>query len=667
MNKSRTLLVILFFFVFFAALIAKLVDIQILRSEELKYYANKQQTNVQEIQAERGLIFDRNNILLVHNRNDLSFYVDLRMLPGSKKDELASIFSKTFGRNLSHYRKLLSQSGKTICFEKKAPSDKAFELVDYDLAALFYREDPTRIYQYGSLASHILGYVNHEYKGVNGIAKTFENELNGENGTRLIERNAIGELITIAEEETKSALAGDDIYLTIDKSYQCLLEEELKAGLQKYQGESAVGIIIDPNTGEILALANIQDFDPNRYWMFNDFQRKNRAITDSYEPGSTFKAVTIAALFEEETCKENDVINVEKGTYKYRNKFIHDTRKHNYLTVEGVIRESSNIGMAKLIQQLDEEIYYQYVRDFGFGNITSVSLPGEVGGKLWVPAEWSKFTKTYMSFGYGISVTPIQLVSAFCALINGGILYKPLILKKQVDKDGNLIKETSPVVVRRVISENTSRRVRNLLKNAVRNGTGTAAALDDIEVAGKTGTSKMIVNGTYSNQNYYSSFIGFFPAENPSLVCYVLVNDPKKEKYGSKVAAPIFKNIAERLIKDDPDRFLNNDRESFNKNDEDQKTLEDELRFVKVSKPPGNSLRRDTDITTVTAKNIMPDLKGYTIKEALKILNKLGINYSVNGSGVVIEQSVKPGSKITGKMVCKLSCSQVIVEGTRVY
>ena len=241
-------------------------------------------------------------------------------------------------------------------------------------------------------------------------------------------------MITVADEETVPAIPGDNLFLTINKTYQGILTEELIKGLETYKGKSVSGILIDPNTGEILALANAEHFDPNYYWKYDDFQRKNRVITDTYEPGSTFKTITLADLFNEGNCKESDLVYVENGKYKFRNSYIYDTHKNKYLTVKGVMEESSNIGIAKLTQELDAETYYKYLRDFGFGTYTSLSLPGEVKGKLRSPLNWSKLTKTYMSFGYGLSVTPLQLAAAFCSVINGGILYEPQILKKQVEK-----------------------------------------------------------------------------------------------------------------------------------------------------------------------------------------------------------------------------------------
>ena len=665
MNNSRALIIILFVFVFFFGLVIKLIDVQLVKGEELKYYAQKQQTNFETIKAERGLIYDRNDILLVYNRHDVSFYVDLRMLPQKKKSEIADLFSKTFGKSKSHYLKLLNQKPKTICLEKKAPLEKASLLNDYKLSAMFSVDDPSRVYHYGSLGSHILGYVNNDYSGVNGIDKYFNDLLSGRDGKRLIERNAIGGLITVNEDNTIPAFPGKNLFLTIDKSYQSIIESELKSGIEEFDAESGVGIIMDPNTGEILALCNVDDFDPNLYWKYSDEQRRDKAITDTYEPGSTFKAFSLAALLEENKCKEKDLVFVENGRYKYKTAYITDSHKNTYLTVKGVFEESSNIGMSKLIQKLDDNDFYKYLRAFGFGNYSSICLPGETSGKLKKPDEWSGITKAFMSFGYEVSVTPIQLITAYSSLINGGMLYQPLLVKRVEDSDGNIIVENSPKVVRKVISGKTSDRMIALLKSVVENGTGEIAKSDLITIGGKTGTSKIASDGKYMSGKYNSSFVGFFPAENPKLICLVLINSPKTQYYGGKVAAPIFKKIVERIVQSDPSKFLKNKlNESI-----DQKFSENQSLSDKKTK----SIEQQTNFKFASisaqskSKNLMPDLNGLTMKEALEILSGLGIKYRMNGSGIVTSQSIDPGIKINQNSSCIIKCSELKISGVNIY
>ncbi len=666
MINRRLLLIVLFAFISFIILIIKLVDIQIVKSEELRYYAERQQTSVDKIKADRGLIYDRNNSLLVYNRDDITFFADMRMTSEAEKIKIADKFASVFGKSKTHYLSLMKAKGRNVCLEKKVSGEKAILLKSIRMPSVFSVDDPTRVYYYKDLAAHLLGYVNSNYNGVSGVAKTFDDILSGEDGAMIVERDAIGDMITVEEEQTKPAVPGLNIYLTIDKAFQSILEDELEAGVKEYDAASGVGIIMNPNTGEILALANIQDFDPNNYWEYSDDQRRNRAITDTYEPGSTFKSFTLASLLDQNLCKENESVFVENGRYKVKSVYISDTHEHAYLTVKGIIEQSSNIGISKLVQRLDDESFYKYARGFGFGNFTSVSLPGEVKGTLKKPDEWGSLTKTFMSFGYEIAVTPLQLITGYCAIVNGGILYEPRILLKEASRDGGTVVTNSPREVRRVISESTSLRMRKLLVGVVENGTGKNARIDGVSIGGKTGTSQRIIDGSYSKASYNSSFIGFFPADNPQVVCLVLLNSPKIGRYGGLAAAPIFKNVAKRIIERDPeiikpleDNKINQDLKVAGvRNTQDDNVVYTNAAFHSP----------DPDLISVCMeKKIMPDLSSYHIKDAITILSGLGVRYVMNGTGMVISQSIAPGSKIKKGQLCRLECKEIAVNGTSVY
>jgi cell division protein FtsI (penicillin-binding protein 3) len=666
MNNQRVLLIVLFAFISFVILIVKLVDIQIVKGEELKYYAERQQTSVEKIKAERGLIYDRNNSLLVYNRDDVSFYVDMRMTKASDKIKIAKKFSSVFGNSREHYMRLMKAKGRNICLEKKASGDKAILLKNFRMESVFVKEDPTRVYYYKDLASHVLGYVNSNNDGINGVARTFNDVLSGEDGAMLVERDAIGDMITVEEEQTKPAVPGLNIILTINKTYQSILENELEKGVKEYKASSGIGIIMNPNTGEILALANNEDYNPNEYWKFSDEQRRDRAITDTYEPGSTFKSFAMASLIDQNLCKENENIYVENGSYKIKSVYIRDTHKHTYLSVKGIIEQSSNIGISKLIQRIDDESYYKYLRGFGFGNYTSVPLPGEAKGTLKKPNRWGSLTKIFMSFGYEIAVTPLQLITAYCAIINGGTLYEPKILLREKSKDGKTVLDKSPRQIRRVISESTSSRMRRMLVGAVENGTGKNAQIEGISVGGKTGTSQKLVDGNYSKEQYNSSFIGFFPAGNPKIICLILLNSPKVERYGGLTAAPVFKNVAKKIIERDSDILKPQNRKSFNEN----------LKVINAKKLNDNDvvysnasyLPPDPKIISACMENkIMPDLSNYSIKDAVFVLSKLGVRYKIEGSGMIMSQSIAPGTKIIKGKVCSLICKEISVSGTAVY
>jgi len=658
MNNSRVLIILGSILIFFIALVIKLVDIQILHAEEYSYNAQRQQTGVEKISADRGLIYDRNNVLLVYNRTDISFFADLRMLKQSAKKEIAKLFAKKFNKSLVYYLSLMKDSKKTICLEKKVPGEIAASLKSIKHSGFFFKEEPTRVYHYNNLASHVLGYINNENQAVMGISEFYDDAIDGEDGSRLIQKNALGEIVTVEDETINPAVSGDNFYLTIDKNYQLILEEEIRKGVDEFSAVSGIGIIMNPNTGEVLALANIDDFNPNEYWSFNDFQRRNRAITDTYEPGSTFKSFTIASLLDQKLCKLTEKVNLENGKYKYKSVNIRDTHPFNSLDIVGILEQSSNIGVAKLVQRIDDEKYFKYLRGFGFGNSTSLTLPGETAGKLRKPTEWSKVSKAYLSFGYEISVTPIQILSGYCALINGGVLYEPQLIHRQVSFDGELVNEFKPKEIRRVISTETSDIMRNLLGGVVENGTGKKAFSELISVGGKTGTSQKLVDGAYSKQHYNSSFVGFFPVENPQVVCLILLNSPDLGKYGGLVAAPIFKNVTERIVQNDVEKFQEYLNPDLMKN----------LKFADNNSE--TDIQNNTQVkpmsvkeVKLTAKNKMPDLINCQIKDAIYALTKLGIKYKIKGSGIITSQSIAAGKKLTGNEVCLIECSEYRVRG----
>lgn len=662
MNNSRALVVILFILIFFIALMVKLVDIQIIKAEEYSYNAQKQQTKLETIQADKGLIYDRNNVLLVYNRTDISFYADLRMLKQKDKTEIARLFAKKFNKNVNYYLSLLKGNKKTVCLEKKIQSDIAESLKRIKKEGYFFREEPSRVYHYNNLASHVLGYVNNENKFVMGISEYYKEDLKGIDGSRLVQRDALGRIITVVDESITPSVSGDDFYLTIDKGYQLIIEEELRKGLKDYSAVSATAIMMNPKTGEILALANVDDYNPNEYWKANDFQRRNRAITDTYEPGSTFKSFTIASLIDQNLCRLDESLNLENGKYKFRTVNIRDTHPFKRLNVAEILEQSSNIGVAKLVQRIDDEKFFKYLRGFGFGNTTSITLPGETPGKLRKPNEWSKVSKTYLSFGYEVSVTPIQMTAAYCALVNGGILFEPQLIQRQVSSDGHLVYEFEPKEVRRVISEETSEIIRNLLGGVVKNGTGIKANSELISIGGKTGTSQKLIDGSYSKQHYNSSFVGFFPVENPQVVCLVLINSPDQGKYGGLVAAPIFKNIAERIIQTDIDKFQDYLNPDVLQN---LKFAEDNLNDLKHSDSRVKALTIKE--VKLTENNKMPDLINCQVKDAIYALTKLGIKYKIKGTGVVTYQSISAGRKLNGGEVCLLECSEYYVKGAMLY
>jgi cell division protein FtsI (penicillin-binding protein 3) len=366
----------------------------------------------------------------------------------------------------------------------------------------------------------------------------------------------------------------------------------------------------------------------------------------------------MSILFDQKLVEENEPIDTENGSYKYKGVTIYDSHKSGILTVRGVLEQSSNIGMAKLSERLDTEVFYKYLRDFGFSNKTALDLPSEAEGLLKLPKYFTGITKAFMSYGYELAVTPLQMTAAFCALVNGGNLMKPYITKSVTDARGNILIENKPEKIRSVINIATSEKMKNLMVGVVEHGSGTAAMLPDVLVGGKTGTSQRLVNNSYSSAHHNSSFIGFFPADNPTVVIYVLVNAPTRGQYGGLVAAPIFHDVAKRMIESDVN--LVKDKKKIER---DSKLMEQLIADLKTA--PQNTKRSYLNVpekkSTLSNRKFyisdtMPNLSNKSMRDAIAQLNTLGIQWKVNGVGKVVWQSVEPGMPFEKGIVCTLKC-----------
>ncbi|MCF6268291.1 MAG: transpeptidase family protein [Melioribacteraceae bacterium] len=657
MNNSRVLVIILILFIVLAVLIGKLFTIQITQHEKYSKIAERQQNKTIKIKAERGLIKDRNGELLAYTKDDVSLFVDTRMTNKKEKGIIAKRFAAQFGKSEKHYLKKLNSASKNICLEKKASQGDVLSLSDFIASGYFQVEDYSRVYPYGSLASHILGYVDINLVGGNGIEKQFNKNLTGVDGYKYIERDVQGRIVTVNQEFSVKPAAGNNVELTIDKNLQRILEEELYQGLKKYKGKSAMGIIMNPNSGEVLAWSNQPDYDPTHV-PEDSVVRRNRALTDMYEPGSTIKPLIMSILLEEELTYEKEVTNTENGKYKVKGVTIRDTHKYEKLNSTDIIIHSSNVGIAKLSDRINDNIFYRYLRDYGFGNITSINIPGEIAGQLKKPKYYSKISKNFISFGYEIGVTPIQLLTAYCALVNGGNLLQPYIVKSVRDADGNYIEEFSSKKIRKVISKRTSKRVIEMMKGAVSDGTGSEAILQNVTVAGKTGTTQRLINKKYSSSDYNASFVGFFPADNPKYISLIIVKSPQIGKYGGRVAAPIFKKIAERIVDSDKNIFDNKKNEKTI--DNPQYAAGDEANqeiFITSNLPNQNMDNRiERKIEYSGNRSTMPNLYNYTKRDAIKLMNDLGIKYKIVGSGNVIWQSAVPGTSLENITECEIKC-----------
>ena len=654
MNNNRLLFVVIFVFLGFLTLVFRLYNIQILHNVEYGAYAEVQNKTVQTIQAQRGLIYDANGLLLSFNKNEVSFFVDVKSARKIDKKKIAEKFSSELGNSVKHYLDIMKAAkSRNVCIAKKVEAEKSSALKKLKINGLRFDEDPSRVYQYDNFASHILGYVNASFSGADGIEKYFNSELKGVDGSRIILRDARGEMITVLEESINPPSPGNSIYLTINKTYQTILENAIKKAAVTNAAENAIGIVMDPANGKILAMANSEDYNPNIYNTCSDSVKRNKVIADMYEPGSTFKAISLAAFLDKKVCSPDDKVFGENGSYKFKNVTIKDSHNSGWMTVKEVFTHSSNIGMSKLSQRIDVQSFYLYLRDFGIGNYTDIPLPGEAKGNLKNPANWTDYTKSSVSFGYEVAVTPIQLTAAYAAIINGGKLFQPQLVEKVESNDGKTVTAFQPKFIRQVIKDETSKLMRDFFVSAIEEGTGKKAKLTECAAGGKTGTSRKLVEGKYSTQSYNSSFIGFFPAESPKYLIYVLVNAPRQNSYyGGDVAAPVFNEVASNIIAMNPGSVK---QQHSNKLDthfsyaDNKKVKQAELVFAAPVQTQNNVFEIDF------SKKIMPNLEGKSLREAIRILSSFNVKCEIAGSGKIISQSISAGTSIRKGMFCKLT------------
>lgn len=653
MNQNRLLGLTIFIAFLITGLIIRLFYVQVIKSDEIKFSARRQHIRKETITAERGLIMDRNMVVLAYSVPTKAFYVSLKV--AHKRGTVASIasrFAKITGKDSAYYAGLMAAPEGRVCIEKVS-GEIALALKKIKKDGLDCVEIPVRNYPYNELASHVIGYVaRNNYSGIDGVERVMDSTLRGLDGTRVILSDPLGNMVSVIEEATVAPRMGNTVVLTIDKNIQAMLEEELAQNTGSY----AVGIVMDPATGEILALANHRAYDLNNYGNYPEEIRRNHAIADAFEPGSTFKAVSLAALLDQQLCKETELVNVENGKYRFNGSLITDTHPNSVLSVKNVFTESSNIGMSKLAQRISYELFYKYIRALGIGISTNIALPAEAEGKLSNPSSWGPSTRTSLSYGYAVTVTPLQMITAYAALINGGRLMQPQIIKRVQDPGNTVLSDMQPRVLRQVISPAVSEKMRNLMVAVVQEGTGKTAQVNGLSIGGKTGTAKIHVSGKgYSDGLYNASFIGFFPANNPRYLCLILVNNPSLSSYyGGSAAGPIFKKVAERISVYDP-----NVLKTQNAALQQQMASADPNTGGKNNSASNNSKITPPAARKIVAKNIMPDLTGLTIREAISLISQLKINYTVTGSRKVIYQSIPSGSRIAPGMKCEIRGEEI--------
>lgn len=546
-KKERIILLFIVFIILYFSLIYRLYNIQVVQSNKFKEIAQQEHLTSFSIEGERGNIYDRNFKKLAVNVNVQSLFV----IPPKIKNpqETARKVSSILNLKTKDVLEKLNQKKSFVWIKRKLKETEVVEIKKLNIEGLNFLNESKRYYPKNYLASNLMGFVGIDNQGLEGLESFFDKELKGLPGLVILERDAIGGKVPLSIKEPTTHKDGHSIVLTIDEVIQYITEEALDKAFQKSKAKAGIAIVVEPKTGEILAMAVKPSYDPN---YFNQYSRdfwRNRAVTDAYEPGSTFKVVTIATALEERVVNLNDQFFC-KGWTKYNRTIFHDIHQHGSQDLTGIVKNSCNIGVIQTGTRLNEKVFEKSIRRFGFGTLTEINLPGEINGLVRSTKDWSRISLASLSIGQEISVTPLQLIMAVSAIANRGTLMKPMIVKEIIDSEQNKIKIFKPKPVRQVVSVDTALTMSKILEQVVNDGTGTRAKLAGYQAAGKTGTAQKFdfSTGKYSKDKYSSFFIGYVPAENPEISILVLLDEPKGSYYGGTVAAPVFQEIASKVL-----------------------------------------------------------------------------------------------------------------------
>jgi cell division protein FtsI (penicillin-binding protein 3) len=628
-TKTRMLIVVVGCFLFAVCVAVRLLYVQLIDAGKYRDKARRQYETKVSLPANRGIIYDRQMNKLASNLVYSSFAADPNLINDQEAaDEVATAFSKAFGKPKSEYLNKLKKSGNFVWLERRVLPEKANTLVEQKLAGVVEIKELNRHYE--GLASQVIGFTDADGKGISGLELSLSDTLKGNDGYIIMQRDGSGRPYPSVGYPKVMPKDGLSVQLTLDMSIQAIVEDELQKGVAASGSSAGTMIAMDVKTGEILAMANYPSFDGNDKSTYSSERVRNRCITDIFEPGSTFKIVAATAAIENGIRKADDKIFAERGKYKIKDKVITDHEPLGTVTFKQAIAASSNIVMAKTGMLVGAEKFYKYATAFGFGTKTGIDLSGEVAGILRPVKEWSGISLPWMSIGYEVSVTPLQVLCAYAALANGGVRVKPFVIKKIFKPSGDKLVEHKPKDVMTVMEKSTSLNVKELFKAVVDSGTGKSARLEGIDAAGKTGTAQKLVNGSYKNHRYAASFVGFFPAEKPQVVMMVMMDSPTKGYYGSEAAAPVFAKVGNRVA---------------NSSGEYQRKVQ----LAMGERPNVKNIFLDTVKTVV-----VPDVRGLALSDAKEILKVHKVDYKkignadgdAKGQHVILRQEPKAGTRV---------------------
>ncbi len=685
-----------FFLLFGLCLAGRLFYIAVLQHGRYQQMAKVQHQSTVSLEAQRGLIYDRNRNPLVLNEACISVGVDLRQVKDRRG--VAEKLAKLLGESSSALYARMKTERSFVWLKRRVDAELAPKIKALNVPGLRLEKDARRRYPHQEIAAHLLGYTDIDNRGIAGVELACDSLLRGQEGRKIMQRDAVGNKLPNLGAEEKPVVEGSHVVLTIDYLIQAIATEELRVSMELFGASGGLAVVTNPMNGEVLAMVCEPSFDPNQASAFATATRRNRTLTDLFEPGSVFKLITFAGAIQEKIRTPRDIIFCENGAYKIADKVVTDHgERYGNLTVAEVLAYSSNIGTAKLARLLGRDKFYRYARDFGFGMPTRIDTDGEAAGTLKHPAEWSGYSLAAMSMGYEVSVNALQVAMAYGAIANGGELLQPKLIAAVADPEGEVLRFDETEVVRRVVTGETARTLTAMMEGAVISGTAKNAAIPGVRIAGKTGTAhKALARARgYSSSELNVSFAGFFPVPNPRYLIFVMLESPRTSQWGGLAAAPTFKRIAQRILFAEPARPSTEQDKSFTLNTgetimDDTRTIilpdltnhrraagEEMLRTLGLEAvwdgkgdfilhqmpPPGATVARHAKVTLelfeidrVQRQLHMPALVGLSLRQALQQLSLHGLDAQVTGSGRVVQQYPPAGTVVSSGVRCELRC-----------
>ncbi len=677
-------------------IVCRLIQIQIFQQEKYSVIAERQYKQEVKLAPERGGIYDRRLRPIAMNVPSYSIIANPRQVKNIA--ETAAVLARHLDLN-PHQIAVKLQSKKGFEYiSRRVDRLTGITIRTLSLPGIECRMEMNRQYPKGRVASQLLGFTNIDGEGASGVELAYDEILQGVSGKAVLQRTGSGRRkFEHSDFPVREAENGRHLVLTIDYAMQNIAHKELQRSLQESNADTGTVIIMNPNSGEILAMAVEPSFDPNAPGKFAPSTWRLRAITDLFEPGSTFKLVTMAAVLNEGLRKPTDRVFCENGTFNVMRETIHDVHSYGWLTLHDVLVKSSNIGMAKTAMGIDKSLIYTYARYFGFGSRSGLELRGEENGILNSMERWSGFTPLALAYGHEVAVTPMQMCNMFSTIANGGLLMRPHIIKEIRDVDQSVLYMTDSKILHRVISESTADTLAGMMADVVKYGTGQKAAVPGISICGKTGTARKVRanGGGYIANQHVANFGGFFPKERPQYAMYVMIDNPKGSYMGGDVAAPCFRRIAsqilfykgleidadedsvvQRLLVKTPQRrvpnFLGFDRDDAGDMAREAGlpvSFNDEEGLV-ISQTPksGSLLAANESIRLLCATReaaarqelVVPQVVGLPVRNALNLLGDRGIRAVVNGSGRVVRQEPVPGRRLRQTEQVLLQCESSV-------